>query len=787
MVEQELGPYRILKKIGAGGMGEVYRARDTRLERDVAIKLLPAEHFADPLARGRLEREARSAAKLNHPHICTVFDVGEADGNVYVAMELVEGEPLSDRLSGGALPTDQLVRFALQLADALDHAHRRGIVHRDFKCANVVIASDGRAKVLDFGLAKRMQGTDPGGADDSAFTVTQPGMVMGTLAYMAPEQLRGESVDARADIWALGVVMYEMAVGHRPFDGGTAYEVSNKILSEPPKPLAATVPTLIRNVIERCLIKEREQRYQSAGEVRASIESLPTEAAPVWAPVLDAARARPWRSAAMAVAVAAALSFGLDAGGLRERVLGRFGGPAIESLVVLPLSNLSGDPEEEYLADGMTEALIGELSKLEGLSVVSRTSAMQYKEANKPLPEIVAELGVDGVIEGGVFREGNLVRASINLIDGATDTTLWAQSFERESEGILALHSDMARAIADGVQLTLSPQEEALLASARPIDPEAYEAYLKGRMHWYRQTPQDVDRALQYFQFAEEKDPGFALAYLGMGYVWTYYASVGLLPPGEMREKVVEVLQKAREIDPTLAETYESEADFQFYYDWDWYGAERSYKRAIEMKPNSADMRLYYWEFLSAMKRPTEAQTQIERCLELDPFNAYVQMAYGMFLLSTRRFDDAIDQFRSVLDTEMDFGPAELGLWQAYHHTGRYDQAVGSITEYFSKWDDDEMAEVVREAYEEAGYEEAMRRAGEKLVERSETFYVLGTQVASFFAYAGENDRAVEWLQNAFTERETGLVKLQVDPDWDTLRDDPRFQAIVRQMDFPPS
>jgi tetratricopeptide (TPR) repeat protein len=304
-------------------------------------------------------------------------------------------------------------------------------------------------------------------------------------------------------------------------------------------------------------------------------------------------------------------------------------------------------------------------------------------------------------------------------------------------------------------------------------------------MHWYKQTPQDVDRALQYFQLAEEKDPNFPLVHIGMGYVWTYYASVGLAPRGEMAANMYEVVRKAREIDPTLAEAYESAGDYDLYFEWDWEGAEENYKRAIELKPHSADMRLFYQAFLVATKRPREAQEEIERCLELDPFNTYVQTVYGLFLLSGRRFDDAINQFQKILKTEGDFGTAQLGLWAAYHHKGMHELALASVKESYSKWGDDEMVEALDVGFAEDGYRGAMRMAAEKLVERSETYAVLATNVAIFFAYAGEKERTLDWLEKAYEVRETGLVKLQVDPDWDIVRDDPRFQDMLRRMNFP--
>jgi serine/threonine-protein kinase len=677
-----------------------------------------------------------------------------------------------------------MVRYALQLADALAHAHDRGVVHRDLKSANVVLAADGRAKVLDFGLAKRVLGGGEEESTESHAPLTEPGTVMGTLAYMAPEQLRGRPADMRSDIWALGIVLYEMGAGVRPFQGQTGFELSSAVLNEPPRPLPAAVPGPMRAVIERCLEKEPGRRYQRAGEVRAALEATGGTARPsllAWRPRVD--------RRGIAVGGAVLLLAAAAVGGLqlarRQAASRELAAPRISSLVVLPLANLSGDPAQEFFADGMTDALISELSQIAGLDVVSRTSAMHYKGTRQALGEIVRELGVEGVIEGGVLREGEKVRVTVSLVAAGSGKALWSQSFDREASGLLALYGEVVRAIASEVQVTLSPQEQARLARSRAVNPEAYEAYLKGRMHWYKQTPQDVDRALQYFRFAQEKDPEFPLAMLGMGYIWTYYASAGLAPPGEMRDKVVAALRSAREIDPTLAETYEGEGDYKFYYEWNWEAAERDYRRAIELRPHSAEMRGFYWEFLVAMNRMAEAEQQIQRYTELDPFNSYVQMARGLFLLSARRFDEAILQFDKVLASDMDFGPAHLGLWQAYHHEGRHAEALASAREYFTKWGDEEMAAVLDAGQASGGYRGAMRAAAEKLVERSRSSYALATQVAGLFAYAGDEPRTLDWLEKAFERRETGLVKLQVDPDWDLVRGQARFQDLLRRMAFP--
>jgi serine/threonine protein kinase len=416
MMGQRLRHFRILEKIGAGGMGEVYRAHDEQLDRDVAIKVLPAASFHDATARARLLREARTASKLNHPHICTIHEVGEADGQAYIAMELVEGQPLSARLADGALPPEQVLRYALQLADALAHAHERGVVHRDLKSANVIVTPEGRAKVLDFGLAKRLNKEELDEATTLSQDLSQPGTIVGTLAYMPPEQLRGEPADARSDVWALGVMLHEMASGERPFQGKTGFELSSAILNQPPSPLPPEVPPELRGVIERCLEKEPGRRYQRGGEVRAVLEAIQSGSAiPAWTPPKPTRR---WLvlAASLVVVIAAAVALG--------RFRGGGAAPRISSMAVLPLQNLSGDPEQEYFVEGTHEALITDLAKISALRVIARPSVMRYRGASKPVSEIARELKVDAVLTGSVVRSGDRVRITAQLIRAATDEHL---------------------------------------------------------------------------------------------------------------------------------------------------------------------------------------------------------------------------------------------------------------------------------------------------------------------------------------------------------------------------
>ena len=526
MIGQRLGHFRIIEKIGAGGMGEVYKAHDEQLDRDVAIKVLPASSFRDATARGRLLREARTASKLNHPHICTIHEVGEAEGQAYIAMELVEGQPLSARLADGALPPEQVLRYGLQLADAVAHAHERGIIHRDLKSANVIITPEARAKVLDFGLAKRLSSEDLAEATTQTMdSLTGPGTVVGTLAYMAPEQLRGQPADARSDIWALGVMLYEMAAGQRPFQGKTGFELSSAILSQPPPPLplgpGGALPAELGAVIAHCLEKDPAQRYQRSEDVRAALEAVQSGAAlPAWPAWKYALSRRRWLALVAALATALAVVGALDVGGLRGRLLGGAAAPQLRSVAVLPLANLSGDPQQDYFAEGMHDALITDLAKLSGLRrVIARSSVLRYRKTDKPLRQIARELGVDAIITGAVLREGDRVRITAQLINAATEEQVWAERYERELRGVLSLQNEIVGAVAREVKLRLTPQEQARLASARPVNPEAHEAFLRGRFYVNKLTPEGTRKGPGLSPTGDRKRPGasFAVRHVGDG------------------------------------------------------------------------------------------------------------------------------------------------------------------------------------------------------------------------------------------------------------------------------
>lgn len=768
-------------------MGEVYRAHDSQLDRDVALKVLPADSFHDPAARARLLREARSAAALNHPNICTIYEVGETDGQAYIAMELVEGKPLSEFVRGEAVSGEIVLRCGVQIADALAHAHERQIVHRDLKSANVVITREGRAKVLDFGLAKRLSGqelTEATTQDHAPASLTEPGAIAGTLAYMAPEQLRGESADARSDIWAFGVVLFEMAAGALPFRGRTGFELSSNILQRPHSSLPPHVPVELRAVIEKCLAKEPAQRYQRAGEVRAALEAIQTGTTAPWAALHYQVVRRRWMLAAVAL-VAVALVAALNFDRIRTRLVG---GPAIHSLAVLPLENLSGSPEQDYLADGIHEALITDLSKLSGLRrVIARHSAIRYRKTDKPLGQIGSELGVEAVITGSAQRSGDRVRVTVHLINPMTEEQLWSGQYQRPFRDVLSLQDEIVAAITRQINLELSPRDRARLARARPVDPEAYDLYLKGLFHVNKRTPRDLEIALQHFQRAVEKDPNYADAYAGIANVWGYQGALfGMVPPGLSHSEFRQAAEKALELDDTSSQAHLVMARFYSEHAGEWSGAEREHRRAIELSPNDANVHAGYGHFLTGQGRFQEAEAEIVKSLELDPQSPPSHGLHCNLLLDMRRHDEAIAACQKALALNPLAPNPHFRLLVAYHFKGLDRQAIEEAKIQFGRVEGDtEAAAAVERGYRQGGFVVAMRRAAETLAARSRGASVRPGRVAQFYALAREKDRALEWLQKSFDEQQLGQEVLR-QPLWDFMRSDGRFQELwQRRMKLP--
>jgi TolB-like protein/tRNA A-37 threonylcarbamoyl transferase component Bud32/Flp pilus assembly protein TadD len=779
---QQLGHYRILEKIGAGGMGEVYRAHDEQLDRDVALKVLPAHTLTDEIARARLLREARAAAALNHPHICTIHEVGEAGGQAYIAMELVEGKPLSALVPGQGLPVETVLRFGSQIADALAHAHERRIVHRDLKSANVVITPEGRAKVLDFGLAKRISGEELAEATtQSLASLTQAGALIGTVPYMAPEQLRGQPADARSDVWALGVMLYEMVAGARPFQGQTSFELSSAILNQVPPPLSPAVPTQLGAVIERCLAKEPGQRYQQGSEVRAALEAVHSGAAiPAWPTWKYALSRRRWLVLVAALAAVFAVLAALNFERLRTRLTG--GAPRIRSLAVLPLENLSGDPEQEYFADGMTEELITNLAKISALKVISRTSMMQYKGTKKPLPQIAKELNVDAIIEGSVLREGGQVRITAQLIQASTDQHLWAESYQRDLRGVLALQGEIASVIAEKVRAALTPTERARLASARPVNPETYEAYLKAMFYMYKKTPEGFAKGLALLQEAIKKDPADPLPYAGLAlaYPIIFHGPGGTIPPREGFPRARAAALKALELDESSAQAHAALAAIKFYFDWDWTGAEKEFRRALELNPNLPEAHAHYGWYLLMFGHFEEGLAEEKRAVELDPLTSIYTAWVGWMYLIPRQDDKAIAEARKALELDPNAPDALYVLGAAYGDKRMFEQAIAAHKKLATVNPDWKYG--LGETYALAG------RKGDALkivagMER-EDYSKFGLFIAMIQIKLGDKEETFRSLEAAYEYHHIWLPWELQNSEF-PWQSDPRFQELRRRMNFP--